>query len=39
MPAQAGIHGFFARITAKAWMPAFVGMTVRGRHLRLNLLL
>jgi hypothetical protein len=28
----------FARITAKAWMPTFAGMTMRGRLLRLDLL-
>jgi hypothetical protein len=38
MPTKVGMHGFFARITATAWMPACAGMTMRGRHLRLNLL-
>jgi hypothetical protein len=32
MPAQAGIHDFFAVTRAKSWMPACAGMTaLRGR--------
>jgi hypothetical protein len=39
MPAQAGIHDFSVSVTkandpgaaTKSWMPAFAGMTVRGR--------
>ncbi len=38
MPAQAGIHDFFAAagsnafvtLTEKSWMPAFAGMTGKG---------
>jgi hypothetical protein len=33
MPTEVGIHGLFARITANAWKPTFVAMTVRGRLL------
>jgi hypothetical protein len=34
--AGAGLHGFFAGIAAKAWMPTFVRMTPPGRGRRLS---
>jgi hypothetical protein len=36
MPTKADIDGFSERITIKAWMPTFVGITMTGWVLCLN---